>query len=338
MPVTADGRTDGRTGSQAGGGAAGAVLVLGLTVPRLAWAHPGCPIAPHDFWRAWTFEPLPVLGLVVSAGLYGRGLARLRRTARRRGVRGWEAACFAIGWLVLALALVSPLHAWGGALFSAHMGQHELLMTVAAPLLVLGRPLVAMLWALPLARRRAIGGLGRAPVVRGPWRVLTAAPVAAALHTAGILLWHLPPLYTRAVLLPWVHALQHATFLVTALLFWWALLHGRQARLRYGAAVLYLFGLAVATAGLGALLFVSERPWLDVYAGRTAAWGLTPLEDQQLAGLLMWMPGGAAYLVAAVALLGAWLRESEWRVTRRETAREAAHGAAHGRRFALRAR
>jgi cytochrome c oxidase assembly factor CtaG len=328
-------KTDRRTGGPALGSAvrAAAVLgltVLGLTVPRLAWAHPGSPVAPHDLWGAWTFEPLPVLGLAVSAGLYGRGLARLWRTGRRQGVRGREAACFAAGWLLLALALVSPLHALGGALFSAHMGQHELIMAVAAPLLVLGRPIVAMLWALPIATRRALGRLGRARPVRGPWGALTAAPVAFALHAAAILVWHLPPLYARAVVSPPVHALQHASFLVTALLFWWALIHGRRARLRYGAAVLWLFATAVYTAGLGALLFVSARPWIGVYAGRTAAWGLTPLEDQQIAGLIMWMPGGVAYLVAAGALLAAWLRESEWRVTQRE-ARAAG-------RLALRAR
>jgi cytochrome c oxidase assembly factor CtaG len=295
--------------------------VLALAVPRVAWAHPGAAIAPHDLWGAWTFEPLPVLGLVVSAALYGRGLARLWRAGRRQGVRGWEAASFVAGWLLLALALVSPLHALGGALFSAHMGQHELIMAVAAPLLVLGRPLVAMLWALPIETRRALGRAGHARGVRGPWHALTAAPVAFLLHAAAILVWHLPPLYARAVLVPWVHALQHASFLVTALLFWWALLHGRHARLRYGAAVLYLFGTALYTAGLGALLVVSARPWVAVYAGRTAAWGLTPLEDQQLAGLIMWMPGGVAYLVGAVALLAAWLRESEWRVRQRETSR-----------------
>src|SRR4051795_10446135 len=120
-----------RVGARVVARVAGLAAVLELTAPAAAWAHPGCPIAPHDFWRAWTFEPLPVLGLALSAGLYGRGLARLWRTGRRQGVRGWEAACFATGWLLLALALVSPLHAWGGALFAAHMGQHELIMTLA---------------------------------------------------------------------------------------------------------------------------------------------------------------------------------------------------------------
>jgi cytochrome c oxidase assembly factor CtaG len=236
---------------------------------------------------------------------------------RHQGVRPLEAACFAAGWLLTALALVSPLHALGGSLFSAHMGQHELLMAFAAPLLVLGRPGFAMLWALPLDGRRAVGRLGHAGPLAALWRVLSAPPVAFLLQMAAVLAWHLPSLYQRAVLYPWVHALQHASFLATALLFWWAILHGRRARLHYGAAVLWLFGTAFYSTGLGALLTISSTPWYGVYAGRTAPWGFTPLEDQQLAGLLMWVPAGLGYVAAALALAAAWLRESDWRLARR---------------------
>ncbi|HEU4699147.1 MAG TPA: cytochrome c oxidase assembly protein [Gemmatimonadales bacterium] len=283
------------------------------------WAHEGRALAPHDFWGAWSFEPAVVLGLLVSGGLYARGMRELRRVARRRLLRR-EGRCFWSGWLLLALALVSPLHALGEALFAAHMAQHELIMAVAAPLLVLGRPLVVMLWAFPLASRRAIGALGRARALRGPWHLMSAAPVAFALHAAAILVWHLPRLYQWAVASETVHALQHTAFLVTALLFWWALLEGPRARLRYGAAVLYLFGTAVYTGGLGALLTVSRALWYPLYASRTGPWGFSPLEDQQLAGLIMWVPAGLAYLGAALALTAAWLREAEWRVARREAA------------------
>jgi putative membrane protein len=113
-----------------------------------------------------------------------------------------------------------------------------------------------------------------------------------------------------------MHALQHASFLGTALLFWWALVHGREGRMGYGASVFYLFATAMHSGGLGALLTFAPAPWYGDYAGTTVAWGLTPLEDQQLAGLIMWIPAGAAYVVAGLILLAAWMREAERRAAR----------------------
>jgi putative membrane protein len=284
-----------------------------------ALAHEGRPVEPHDLWSAWTFEPGVVVPLVVTAVLYGVGLRRLWSGAGvGRGVRRWEAACFAGGWLSLAVALVSPLHTLGGALFSAHMAQHEVLMALAAPLLVLGRPLVPWTFALPRARRSTVGGWAKRGWVRGPWRAVSGPGAAWTLHAAALWLWHMPLLYGLALRSEAVHGLQHACFLGTALLFWWALLRGRGARLGYGAAVLYLFTTAAHSGALGALLTFARSPWYPGYAATTAPWGLTALEDQQLAGLIMWVPAGAAYLVAALWLFAEWLRESERRTLRRE--------------------
>jgi cytochrome c oxidase assembly factor CtaG len=94
--------------------------------------------------------------------------------------------------------------------------------------------------------------------------------------------------------------------------------HGREGRIGYGGAIFYLFATAMHSGGLGALLTVSPRPWYPAYEGMTAAWGLTPLEDQQLAGLIMWIPAGASYLVAGLALTAAWIRESGRRSERWE--------------------
>ncbi len=113
-----------------------------------------------------------------------------------------------------------------------------------------------------------------------------------------------------------MHTLQHASFLGTGLLFWWALFHGREGRMGYGAAVFYLFATAMHSGALGALLTFAPSPWYPAYDGATAAWGLTPLEDQQLAGLIMWIPAGLSYLVAGLALVAAWMRESERRTAR----------------------
>src|SRR3954454_9259210 len=104
-------------------------------------------IDPQNVWTAWSLEPAVVLGLGLTAWLYSSGVRRLWRNAGSgHGVRRSEALLFGLGWASLVVALVSPLHRLGEALFSAHMAQHELLMVVAAPLLVLGRPVVALLW------------------------------------------------------------------------------------------------------------------------------------------------------------------------------------------------
>ncbi|HEX2204587.1 MAG TPA: cytochrome c oxidase assembly protein, partial [Longimicrobium sp.] len=123
-------------------------LLAGALAPGLALAHGGRPPEPHDLAGAWSFAPWVVVPLFVTAWLYSRGVERMwRRSGVGRGIRRWEAGCFAAGWLTLFVATVTPLDALGEALFSAHMVQHELLMALAAPLLVLGRPVVPFLWA-----------------------------------------------------------------------------------------------------------------------------------------------------------------------------------------------
>jgi putative membrane protein len=269
----------------------------------------------------WTFEPAVVLGLAAAALVYGIGRHRLRGRLRD-GLAGrrWEAVSFWTGWTVLALALLSPLHQMGESLFSAHMVQHELLMVVAAPLLVLGRPLLPWLWALAAPSRQVAGSVARATPVRRLWAVLSRLDVATALQALVILGWHVPALFQWSVRSELVHAAQHTSFLAAALLFWWVVFHGARARLRYGAALLCLFLTTVVTGGLGALLTVARHPLYSVYASTTRLWGLSPLEDQQLAGLIMWIPAGLGYLLAALWLARAWLAESDRRVRLWETA------------------
>jgi cytochrome c oxidase assembly factor CtaG len=251
--------------------------------------------------------------------MYVHGVRRLWGTAGvGRGVQRWEAACFAAGWVSLAVALVSPLHALGGALFSAHMAQHEVLMAVSAPLLVLGRPLVPFLWAMPKRWRVSAGAAAKTGIVHTTWRATSGPAAAWVLHAAALWAWHLPALYALALRSEWAHAAQHASFLGTGLLFWWALFRGRGARMGYGAAVLYVFAMGVQGGALGALLTFARTPWYPPYLATAPAWGLTALEDQQLAGLIMWVPASVSYLVAGLWLFSEWLRESERRAVRRE--------------------
>lgn len=291
----------------------------------IVFAHVGEPLRPHDLWAAWPLEPVTTVALLASAWAYGLGLRRLWHAAGvGRGVRRWEARAFVAGWVVLALSLVSPLHALGGVLFAAHMTQHELLMVVAAPLLLLGRPVVPFLWALPPRGRRVVGDAASRPAIARGWRVLTNPVVAFGAHAVAVWVWHLPALYDATVTSELAHAAQHTSFIATALMFWWVVLRRGGAPI----ALAILFGTTLHTGVLGALLALAPAPLYDSYLATTGAWGLTPLEDQQLGGLIMWVPGGAAYVIAALALVVRMLRDSETRAERREQARRAVRVAA----------
>jgi putative membrane protein len=292
-----------------------------------ALAHEGKPHTWHDLARTWAFEPVVVVSLAASAVFYAMGVRKLWREAETgRGLRRWEVWCYAGGWLALFVALVSPLHPWGRVLFSAHMTQHEILMLVAAPLVVLGRPVIAFLWAMPMRWARLFGGWAKAAWWQKFWRALTNPFVAWALHAVALWAWHIPSLFQATLRSEWVHTAQHLSFLVSALLFWWALIHGRRGLMGYGAGVLYMFTTMVHSGLLGALITFARGVWYPAYNGLTASWGLTPLEDQQLGGLIMWIPAGLVYIVAGLALFAGWLRESDAGLNRR--ARRAAATAA----------
>jgi len=195
-----------------------------MTPPLLLHATTG------PLWADWDWEPGVVLPLAIAAVMYVRGLRLLWDEHVGRGIRVWEAAAFGAGWTVSVLALVSPLHALSEQLFVAHMVQHELLMVVAAPLLVVGRPLVPMLWSLPSRARRGVGGVTRRQAVRVSWRFVSRPIVAFVLHGTAIWLWHAPALYQDTLHSDAIHALQHLSFFGTALLFWWTIVHAHGAR------------------------------------------------------------------------------------------------------------
>lgn len=282
------------------------LVLLALCLAGPAGAH--APDAPGG-GGAW-----PALTGAMLAGaslLYALGVARLwRRAGAGRGVPAWRCACFGGGIAVLVAGLLSPLHDISDRLFAAHMVQHVLLMAVAAPLLALGGTPGAIAWGLPRRARRGFGALAR------QGRPLTRLPTATALHGAALWLWHAPPAYAAALSGEAVHWLQHASLLGGALLFWQAVL-GRRGRANPGAAVACLFVTALHSGLLGVLLTVARTP---LYAGQSLAahdFGLSALEDQQLAGLVMWVPGGLAYAAAALVLAARWIGGS--------SARDASH-------------
>jgi putative membrane protein len=253
-----------------------------------------------------------LLGLGLLGALYGRGLAALwGRAGRGRGVRAWRAAAFGGGLLVLLAALAMPL----SALFATHMAQHALISLVAAPLLVLGLPMIPLAWAMPAPWRRRLPTL-LAPL-RRPWAALSALPVACTLYAGVFWLWHVPGLYEAALHRSGLHGLAHSSFLATALLFWWAVGLGGGRR-PSGASLAALFVIGVQNSALSALIISAPAPWFADHARNALLCNLAPLEDQQLAGLIMMLPCDLIYLMAALGLGYLWLRDNERRARRAE--------------------
>ena len=290
-----------------------------VAVAFVVWALPASALAhgegPHAGGSALSPWDLAVLGALTTAGaLYLVGSLRL---ARRGAVhRRSESIAFAVGWLALVVAILPPLDSLAISLFSAHMAQHELMMLVGAPLLIAGRPLPVWMAALPARARRKTGTLLQSGPASGAWRGLTAPATAWLLHGAAVWIWHVPVLYELAAGNEAIHALQHATFVATAALFWWGMLYGRYGRAGYGAAVFYVFTTTVHTGLLGAILTLAGSPLYPGYAVTAAAYGINPVEDQQLAGVIMWVPAGFVLTIAGVALFAAWIGEAERRARR----------------------
>lgn len=265
------------------------------------------PVALPEL-TGWNFEPWLLVLLASSAALYALGAARLwSRAGAGRGITHGHVLRFALGWLALAAALVSPVDAWAERTFTAHMVQHELLMVVAAPLFVTARPLEAWTWALPPAWRRALGDAARARALRRAWSCITEPVGAWTLHALALWAWHAPRFFEAALEHEAIHIAQHACFLASALLFWWSVL-ARRTRHAEGVALASLFTTMMHTSVLGALLTFAPGAWYGHYASVPLT-ALSPLEDQQLGGLIMWVPAGMVYIAAGLVIVAAWLRD-----------------------------
>ena len=283
-------------------------------LPLLAWL-PTAPALAHDVngsYLGWGAEPWVAACLALSSIWYLQGMLRLwprARQSRPRLLR--QFGCFTLGWAMLALALASPLDSAGSFGFWAHMVQHEVLMIVSAPLMVLGRPFGVWIWALPAAWRGKVGKATRGRVLAWCWDMITRPLHAWVLHFAALWVWHVPALFQAGLVDNDVHVLQHASFLFSALLFWWAVLGRHGIHHARGASIVYLFTTMMHTGALGALFTFSETVWYPLYGNRPSLFGLTPLEDQQLGGLIMWIPGGLAYVIAGLVLGARWLMPTQ---------------------------
>ena len=283
-----------------------AVIVFAAAATPIgqALAHGGdAPGASDQAWRLAVTVPL-----LLAGAAYVCGLRAWRRAGAGRGVARAEVLAFGAGFAVLALMLAGPLHAWGRLRFAPHMTEHVLLTVVAAPLLAAGRPAVAYLLALPVSWRRRVARW----VISGPrplWQALVRPGVAWVLHGIALWLWHAPALFEAALQSEAIHYLQHVTLLATALLFWASILPRRATTKTRIVAVFSLFTTSMHSTLLGALLTLSPTVWYASYAVAAGPASFSALEDQQLAGLVMWVPAGLVYVAAALALCAAILRD-----------------------------
>jgi putative membrane protein len=290
-------------------GAAGVALA-----PVSVLAHSGPPPVPETLWSTWNLDPFILLVLTLAVWVYVRGVRIIwSRAGRGNGVRTWQVAAGLGGYFTIFVSLISPLDPLGTALFSAHMGQHVLLITIAPLLLILADVSSTSIWALPAEWRRRIPGLWRqAGPARPVWSFIARPFPALALHSLVLWAWHVPVLYDAAIRVEVIHWIEHLTMFGTAALFWWvALQRGRHAVMNYGVGLLMVFGLVLQKTALGALLAFSPTPWYSEYNVTTLAWGLTPYEDQQLAGAVLMGPGGFIYLIVGVTLFAGWFRAME---------------------------
>lgn len=281
-------------------------IILAVCTAAPAAAHQAEAQTP-----AWSFDLFELVPVLLAGSLYGFGLMRMRRhSGRLTAIAPVTPVLFASGLLLAALLLVSPLDGLTERFLSAHMVQHFGLMLIAAPLIALGRPALVCLWALPKSGRIAFARL-RSSAVGRLGRQLFSPFGAWLVYFLMLWLWHSPPLFARALAHEPVHALQHLSFLGAALLFWTVVTQGPRGEGR-AASMVAIFATAVQSCVLAALMTMSSIRWYPFYS--EGPFTLSAFEDQQLAGLIMWVPCCAIMIGAGVATMAMLLRDVETRM------------------------
>jgi cytochrome c oxidase assembly factor CtaG len=261
-------------------------------------------LGPEAIARAWSFEPIVVVPVAAAAALYLCGWATMRRQLPDRFGAG-RATAFVTGLGAVLLALCSPLDALGHRLLQAHMIQHLLLMVVAPPLIWLGAPVAPLLVGLPRRVRRVVASALASRPVRRLTGVLAEPRVAWVAFVVVFWAWHAPPLYDLALRSDVWHHVEHACFFLSALAFWRPVILPWPARPiwpRWAMIVYLLLAEAQATL-LSAILTFSDRVIYRAYDVTPGLGTLSALEDQSLAGVIMWVPGSVAFTIALVCLV-----------------------------------
>jgi putative copper resistance protein D len=292
-----------------------ALLLLG-SAPSSVLAHGAYAPAPvlPDVLFAWRFDPLAVALIVITGCgyLWMVGRVNLAHPEHRHPRhRTW---LFMSGLVAIGVALLSPIEAYEGVLFSVHMVQHMLLQLVAAPLLLAGGPItLALRAASPTVRRRLLGIL-QSRVVHAMSFPLVAWLLFAAVNWG----WHFSTLYNDALENTGLHYLQHASFLAAALLFWWPAIGVDPSpwRIPHPVRIFYLFLAMPQNSFLGISIMDAPRILYPHYATNFRDWGISPLADQELGGVIMWTVGDVAFLVGMAVVVWVWVRHEDRRTAR----------------------
>ena len=260
-------------------------------------------------WTAWHGHPSVVVGLLTFTGAYLLGIGPLRKHyGWAQGIEVGRVTAFLIGILIAFIALLSPLHELGDDyLFSAHMVQHLLLTLVVPPLLLLGTPG----WLLrPL--------LFSPKVVRFA-RFATLPVVAFIIFNLVFALWHVPELYDLTLRERGIHILEHSMFIVAGVIMWWPILSQlpEVPRSPYIVQMIYLFVQPTVLSILGAMITFSDSVLYTWYAEAPRIWEISPQTDQQIGGIIMWVPGGLAFLLALVIVFLVWASQEDAAMQRR---------------------
>ena len=268
-------------------------------------------------WRLDVTAVLVIFGMAYLVGwwrLHGKGT---------RAVHPWQLGLYLAGLLALCLALLSPIDSLASRLFLMHMIQHELLTLIAPPLLLLGNPLAPVLWGLPRSLRRALGRLlARSAVVRRGLRAMTLMPVSLPVYVITQWGWHYPAAFEASLRNDLIHDMQHLSFFITALLFWWPIinpaprLHGY---IPYGFRIVYVLIAAFQNTALGFLIAVTDRVLYPYYTIVPRLWGLSPLNDRAFGGAIM-SEGGMVLIIPLLVLVKRMLDYEEKMTRRREAA------------------
>ncbi len=272
------------------------------------------------FWNTWTFDPLTLAGLAVLFLLYTRGLWRSRGRSGNL-FPWWRPTSFYAGWTALLMGAVSPIDGLSGDLFLMHMVQHMLMMMVGPPLILVGAPVVPVLRGLPGVLRADLAiPLLQMRRVRKVLSFLASPLTAWLVFVFTVWIWHIPALYNEAVTNEWLHFLQHVMFTSAAVFFWWSVIDPvpLKPRLAYPLRLLYLFLATLQSTVLAAIITLSEEVLYTYYVSVPRLWGLTPGEDQMIAGLIMWIPGAGIYFTVLTVLFFVMLYKDDQRMRRLE--------------------
>lgn len=285
-------------------------------------------VGPHDgpWWEAWYADPEVLVPAGILVLLYVRGLDRW--VERGRPHPWWRTALFLGGVVIALLAVQSPIDELGERHFVFHMIQHQLLMMVAVPMVLLGAPVTPVLRGLPRGARMQVGRLARSRVLRTANDILRNPLVAVFLSTLVIYVWHfVPGLYTDALRSQWLHDLEHVTFIAGATVLWWSVIDPKplHAPMSYPARMVFLLAASTPQSFIAAFIAFADEPfYADWYGEVPAVLDITLEADQTLAGLMMWMPSQILFLFAVAVVFFVWYGKSRARdgeVVREQVAR-----------------